>query len=238
MSQVLIVGNKDECERVKNILLNYPNRFKLLGFIKPQNESAKGDWVGSIKNLSLLIEIYKANEIVFCSKDISSAEIMDIMGQTNTKSIKYKIMPEMGGHIIGSNSKNTTGEFYSVNIAPALSSKEVQKKKRFLDLMMCAVFIILMPILIFKPKFLLLIIRNWLSCLLGKMTWVSYHGEQNQEMLPKIPKGVFSIGQELSNRKLDAQLISGINFNYALNYHWQNDLNCLAKVFFSNNFAH
>jgi hypothetical protein len=52
-----------------------------------------------------------------------------------------------------------------------------------------------------------------------------------------IPNGVFSIGQELSNRKLDAQLISGINFNYALNYHWQNDLNCLAKVFFSNNFA-
>ena len=162
---------------------------------------------------------------------------MDIMGQTNTKGIKYKIMPEMGAHIIGSNSKNTTGEFYSVNIAPALSSKEVQKKKRYLDLIMCFAFIILAPILILKPKFLILIIRYWYSCFTGKMTWVSYQGEQNRESLPKIPKGVFGIGQELSNRKLDAQLISGINFNYALNYHWQNDLNCLAKVFFSNNFA-
>lgn len=237
MSQVFIVGNKEECERVKNILLNYPNRFKLLGFIKPQNENAKGDWIGSIKNLSLLIEIYKANEIIFCAKDISSAEIMDIMGQTSIKGIKYKIMPEMGAHIIGSNSKNTTGEFYSVNIAPALSSKEVQKKKRYFDLIMCGVFIVLMPILILKPKFMILIFRHWYKCLMGKMTWVSYQGVQDLDKLPKISNGVFSIGQELSNRKLDAQLISGINFNYALNYHWQNDLNCLAKVFFSNNFA-
>ncbi len=146
-------------------------------------------------------------------------------------------MPEMGAHIIGSNSKNTTGEFYSVNIPPALSSKEVQKKKRYFDLIMCVVFIFLAPILIFKPKFLIMISKHWFSCLTGKMTWVSYQNAQNIEKLPKISKGVFSIGQELSNRKLDNQLISGINFNYALNYHWQNDLNCLAKVFFSNNFA-
>lgn len=84
---------------------------------------------------------------------------------------------------------------------------------------------------------MILIFRHWYKCLMGKMTWVSYQGVQDLDKLPKISNGVFSIGQELSNRKLDAQLISGINFNYALNYHWQNDLNCLAKVFFSNNFA-
>ncbi len=237
MSQVLIVGNKEECERVKHILLNYPARFKLLGFIKPKNEHAKGDWIGGVQNLALLIEIYKANEIIFCTKDISSAEIMNIMGQTNTKGIKFKIMPEMGAHIIGSNSKNTTGEFYSVNIAPALSSNEVKKGKRYFDLIMCAIFLVLAPILLFRPSYFLKIFRHWKSCLNGNLTWVSYQEGSNNEILPKIPNGVFSIGQELSNRKLDAQLISGINFNYALNYHWQNDLNCLAKVFFSNNFA-
>ena len=237
MSQVLIVGNKEECERVKHILSNYPARFKLLGFVKPKNENAKGDWIGGVQNLSLLIEIYKANEIIFCAKDISSAEIMNIMGQTNTKGIKYKIMPEMGAHIIGSNSKNTTGEFYSVNIAPALSSKSVKRKKRYFDIIMCAIFLVITPILLLRPKYFLKIFRYWKSCLLGKLTWVSYQESLNNEILPKIPKGVFSIGQELSDRKLDTQLISGINFNYALNYHWQNDLNCLAKVFFSNNFA-
>jgi hypothetical protein len=162
---------------------------------------------------------------------------MTIMGQTNTKGIKFKIMPEMGAHIIGSNSKNTTGEFYSVNIAPALSSNEVKKEKRYFDLIMCAIFLVLAPILLFRPSYFLKIFRHWKSCLKGNLTWVSYQVGSNNEILPKIPSGVFSIGQELSNRKLDAQLISGINFNYALNYHWQNDLNCLAKVFFSNNFA-
>ena len=143
----------------------------------------------------------------------------------------------MGAHIIGSNSKNTTGEFYSVNIAPALSSNQVKKEKRYFDLIMCAIFLVLAPILLFRPSCFLKIFRHWKSCLKGHLTWVSYQVGSNNEILPKIPNGVFSIGQELSNRKLDAQLISGINFNYALNYHWQNDLNCLAKVFFSNNFA-
>ena len=237
ISQVLIVGNNEECNRVKQILLNYPNRFKLLGFIKPESETSKGDWLGSVKNLSLLIEIYKSNEIIFCAKDISSAEIMNIMGKTNLKGIKYKIMPEMGAHIIGSNSKNTTGEFYSVNIPPALSSKLVKKKKRYFDLVMCFVFIVFIPIMLFKPKFLMKIASSWISCLIGEYTWVSYQESSKNEILPQIPKGVFNIGQELNSRKLDQQLISRINFNYALNYHWQNDLNCIAKVFFSNNFA-
>jgi O-antigen biosynthesis protein len=237
ISQVLIVGSIEECNRVKNILLNYPNRFRLLGFIKPTEDQSKADWLGSIENLPLLIEIYKANEIIFCARDISSTEIMQLMGKANFSKVKYKIMPEMGAYIIGSNSKNTTGEFYSVDITPALSNKQTRERKRLVDLIMCGLFLLFSPILLFKPSFILKVFKNWLKCLLGKKTWVGYNTHVDCSSLPVIPPAVFFVDQPIKSNIKDEQLVYNLNFIYAANYQWQNDINIIVKVFFSNNFA-
>lgn len=237
LSQVLVVGSTEECKRVREILLNYPLRFKLLGFIKTKNDHSKGDWLGSSDNLPLLIEIYKANEIIFCASDISSAEIMHIMGQAGHSGVKYKIMPEKGAHIIGSNSKNTTGEFYSVDITPALSNKPVQQNKRLFDVLICFLLLPALPFLLFRYRFLGRVLQNWVACLRGSSTWVGYHPSPHNYDLPGIKKGVFYVGQDLMSGIKDEQLIHNLNFIYAANYHWQNDLNILAKALFSNNFA-
>ena len=237
ISQVLIVGSLEECQRVRNILLNYPLRFKLLGFIKPSGDNSAGDWLGSSENLPLLIEIYKANEIIFCAQDISSTEIMQLMGQANFSKVKYKIMPEKGAYIIGSNSKNTTGEFYSVDITPALSNKQNRDKKRMLDLVVSFSLIPLMPLLIFRPAFMKRVLINWLACVKGRMTWVGYNTKVNCAGLPPLPPAVFFIDQHIHSNIKDEQLIYNLNFIYATNYQWQNDINIIVKAFFSNNFA-
>lgn len=237
LSQVLVVGGKEECLRVKQILLNYPLRFRLLGFIKTGNDHSSSDWLGSSDNLHFLIEIYKANEIIFCAKDISSSEIMHIMGQAGKVGVKYKIMPEQGAHIIGSNSKNTTGEFYSVDITPALSNKEVQRNKRLFDIIICVLLIFAIPFLFLRWKFFKRVVTNWLDCLLGNKTWVGYHPPVDLNRLPPIKEGVFYVGQELNAQIKDIQLIHNLNFIYAANHQWQNDFNCIVKAFFSNNFA-
>ncbi len=237
LSQVLVVGGKDECLRVKQILLNYPLRFRLLGFIKTPHDQSKGEWLGSSENLPLLIEIYKANEIIFCARDISGSEIMNIMGQAGKMAVKYKIMPEQGAHIIGSNSKNTSGEFYSVDITPALSNKEVRENKRLFDILFCLLLPMLLPLLVFRPKFLIQVTRHWYLCLSGKMTWVAYHPPADLNKLPPLKNGVFHIAQDLKSSIRDTQLIQNLNFMYASNYQWQNDFNYLVKAFFSNNFA-
>ncbi len=237
ISQVLVVGSIEECFRVKNILLNYPLRFRLLGFIKPANNTSKADWLGSSENLPLLIEIYKANEIIFCARDISSTEIMQLMGKANFSKVKYKIMPEKGAYIIGSNSKNTTGEFYSVDITPALSNQQNKNKKRMIDLVICCLFILLFPFLLFRLSFLKQVLNNWLQCLRGQKTWVGYNTQVDCRGLPKIPPAVFFVDQNINSHLKDAQLIYNLNFIYATNYQWQNDINIIVKAFFSNNFA-
>ncbi len=237
ISQVLIVGSLEECNRVKNILLNYPLRFRLLGFIKPQDDHSKADWLGSSENLPLLIEIYKANEIIFCARDISSTEIMHLMGQANFSKVKYKIMPEKGAYIIGSNSKNTTGEFYSVDITPALSNRQNRSKKRLLDIVLCVLMIPLLPILLLRPAFMQKAYANWLKCLKGQKTWVGYNTIVDCAGLPPLAAGVFLVDQHINSQLKDEQLIYNLNFIYATNYQWQNDINIIVKAFFSNNFA-
>jgi len=237
ISQVLVVGGPEECNRVKNILLNYPLRFKLLGFIKPSDHQSKGDWLGSSENLPLLIEIYKANEIIFCASDISSTEIMQLMGKVNFSKVKYKIMPEKGAYIIGSNSKNTTGEFYSVDITPALSNQQNKNKKRMIDIVICVSFILFFPFLLLRPTFLKQVLLNWIHCLRGLKTWVGYNTQVDCRSLPRIQPAVFFVDQNIHSNIKDEQLIYNLNFIYATNYQWQNDINIIVKAFFSNNFA-
>ena len=236
-SQVLIVGSQAECQRVKEILLNYPTRFKLLGFIKPNNNTEQGEWMGSIDNLPLLTELYKANEIIFCAADVSSADIMSIMGNAGKTGAKYKIMPEKGAYIIGSNSKNTTGEFYSVDITLALSNSEILAKKRWMDIIISLVLLPLLPILIIKWQFFKTVISHLLPCLNGHLTWVGYNNRVDISNLPPLKPAVFMIGQMVSNSVSDPQLLQNLNYMYAGSYQWQNDLDILAKAFFSNNFA-
>jgi GT2 family glycosyltransferase len=236
-SQVLIVGDLEECQRVKNILLNYPQRFKLLGFIKPNHVATKAEWLGSFENLPLLIEIYNANEIIFCSKDIPGTEIMELMGRSHNNKVKYKIMPEKGAYIIGSNSKNTTGEFFSIDMTPALSNQQIKNKKRLFDFLICMILPFLLPVLLFRWRFLISILKNWLHCLTGKKSWIGYNQHAVTQNLPKIKPGVFKVNSFYVDEIKDEQLLKNINLMYASHYHWQNDLNMLIKAFFSNTFA-
>lgn len=236
-SQVLIVGGTEECQRVKDILLNYPNRFRILGFIKPKGDDSAGEWIGSMENLPLLIELYKANEIIFCAANVSSTDIMDMMGRAVMTDIKYKIMPEKGAYIIGSNSKNTTGEFYSVDITPALSNPEIRKKKRRVDILVCFAGLVFIPLSVFRPRFLKVFLGSWVDCLLGKKTWVGYNETVDISNLPKLKSSVFKVGQMLGHKITDPQMVQNLNLMYAGSYQWQNDLDILVKAFFSNNFA-
>ncbi len=237
LSQVVIIGEPEECERVKQILILYPNRFKLIGFIRPKSSNTTGDWMGHSEHLNDLIDLYQINEIIFCAKDIPGTEIMEMMSNSNNNHVKFKIMPEKGEFIIGSNSKNTSGEFYSVDITPALNNQETRNKKRMFDLIICFLLIPSALFILWNLKTFRLIYINWMACLIGKKTWVGYHPNVDIKKLPLLKPGVFKVGEHLTNINKDNQHINHLNLIYATNYNWQFDLNILVKEIFSNNFA-
>jgi hypothetical protein len=193
--------------------------------------------MGHSEHLNDLIDLYQINEIIFCAKDIPGTEIMEMMSKSNNTHVKFKIMPEKGEFIIGSKSKNTSGEFYSVDITPALNNQETRNKKRMFDLIICFLLIPAALFILWNLKTFRLIYSNWMACLIGKKTWVGYHPNVDIKKLPLLKSGVFKVGEHLANKNKDLQHINHLNLIYATNYNWQFDLNILVKEIFSNNFA-
>ena len=60
------------------------------------------------------INIHSTNEIIFCSKNISFNHIIKKISFLNKYNMKIKIVPEGEKFIIGSDSKNSKGELYTI----------------------------------------------------------------------------------------------------------------------------
>lgn len=230
ISNIAIVGTKEEADKVIKILSYHLPSYFIVGFIHSKNKEQEVDWLGPIEHVESLCVIHEINELVFCSKDISSEDIMSIMAKTKNQKIKYKIMPEQSDVIIGSNDKNSTGEFYSFDFKIQLN--ESLLLKRLLDVVLSLLFIVLSPILFFSKTYRTSIFKNIIPCLMNKKTWVGYCQSSNMDVLPKLPKAVFE--NNLIYSHLDKNQVSNekINFIYASKYSVNKDIFILSKVFF------
>lgn len=230
ISNIAIVGTKEEAEKVIKILSYHLQSYQIVGYINPKNTNLDNDWLGPLEHVESLCEIHEINELVFCSKDISSEDIMNTMSKTKTLKIKYKIMPEQSNVIIGSNDKNSTGEFYSYDFKIQLSDKLIYK--RILDIILCLIFILLFPLFIFFKTYRLKILVNIIPCLFNQKTWVGYCQSSNLNILPKLPNAVFE--NNLIYSHLDNKQVSNekINFIYASKYSINKDIFILSKAFF------
>jgi hypothetical protein len=175
--------------------------------------------------------MYKINELIFCSKDISSQDIMYWMNELGP-SLDYKIVPEDSLSIIGSSSKNTAGELYTIDIRFRLTEPTNRRNKRLLDIGLAIWLVLSFPIqLLFIKKPAGLLQNSW-QVLIGKKTWVGYIQAKNQlEKLPALQQGVLSPLSILSIENLSDRTIQRINLLYAKDYQLQRDLDIIWKAY-------
>ena len=150
--------------------------------------------------------------MIFCAKDIPARQIIDWMTSINKPNVEYKIVPDESNFIIGSSSKNAQGDYYTFDIQFNINKKENRRKKRFLDVSLSLITILLFPLLIFtKRKFNNLI--DSFSVLFGKKTWVATNDTENSFGLKK---GIFTPSS--NNKKVDEKTAHRLNMLYAKNY--------------------
>jgi lipopolysaccharide/colanic/teichoic acid biosynthesis glycosyltransferase len=137
--------------------------------------------------------------------------------------VQYKIVPEESSFIIGSNSKNSAGDFYALDISMALSEPQNQRKKRILDVAVTILLTVISPILILLIKQRAKFIKNLWEVLFGQKTWVGYTDSLNQNALPKIKQGVLSPVIKWNNQ-VEPGTANKLNFMYAKNYSIEKDL--------------
>jgi len=100
VQNLIIVGEKEEAERALELLDKANITQNFIGIVAPQPASNEA-YLSHLANLKEVVNIYRVNEIIFCSKDISAQSIMHWMTQLGNK-MDYKIVPKETMSIIGS----------------------------------------------------------------------------------------------------------------------------------------
>jgi len=230
--RIIIVGDRNESKRIFSILEQSNIKPELVGKVFPDTKDSNGGFIGNISQIEEIVAINKADEIIFCSKNISSQEIINIMLHFTNADVDFKIAPPESLSIIGSNSINTAGELYVLNLN-TISRTINQRRKRFLDALISMVLIIISPVLIVFIKHPGTMIKNLIFVFIGKYTLVGYHEKMIEETdnLPFLKKGILSPVDALKNSTLKNGIIEKVNILYAKDYKVFNDLNILLKGF-------
>jgi len=229
----IIVGHTTERNRVAEMLKqsNAPNQ--LLGFVSIGDES--GDEIlGSVNRLEDLCEVYKIEEVIFCAKDLSSSEIMSWMAQIQNSDVNFKILPEERYFVIGSNSKNTSGEFYTEEIKFNLNDDYNKRKKRLFDIGSASFLILFSWLVLIFARNRKRYYSNCFDVLFGKKTWVGYDASVSVAHLPSIKEGIFFVTEEARSSVLTNEMRDKLNFLYAKNFVIDLDATIVLKALFSN----
>ena len=227
----LVIGSKDETQRVMQLLQSTSIKPDFIGLITPYDDKdVPENYLGNLHQVPDIIDIYKINEIIFCSKDLSHQIIIDKMEEWHS-SLDYKIAPEDTLSIIGSNSINTRGDLYTIDIK-TISTNSNKRKKRLFDLTSSFMGIVLWIFLAFfinKPFHFL---KSCFKVLFGKYSWIGYCNTKNNDKLrlPKIKKGIFDPSANMSRIGLTEEEKEQLNLMYARDYSLSKDINFFFRA--------
>ncbi len=232
--KIVIVGSENEGNRVLSMLNQFGTPLNFIGFVVPEKDKISSDQhLGYLEQLAEITAIYRIKEIIFCGKDISSQQIIRWITRIGP-AIDYKIVPEESLSIIGSNSKDTAGDLYAIDINMAITSPTGKRNKRVLDIVVAVLLVLSLPVSIFvvrKPGGLL---GNILAVLAGRKSWVGYHttddpATEQPGRLPGIRPGILTPVDQLKAH--DALTRRRLNLLYAKDYSIWQDIHLIRRSF-------
>ncbi|MEI7500833.1 MAG: glycosyltransferase [Bacteroidota bacterium] len=229
----VIIGEKEESERVSELLQQTgmnPSFTGLVSYHHHRNNS--NGFIGHMGQIKEIITIHNINEVIFCAKDVPAQVIIDMMSELKNEQVDYKIAPPESLSIIGSNSINTSGDLYVIDIN-AIIKKSNRRNKRMLDFLVSLALLVFYPLAIFMVRNPIGLIRNIFSVLIAWKSWVGFgpHTEREAHRFPDIKQGVLTPLDAFKNKNMPVEAIARLDLLYTRDYKLTNDLNIIIKGF-------
>ncbi len=225
---IIIIGSEEEFNRVNNLLKETRIKAGFVGFVSNDDNGLKHpDYIGNFNQVNEIVDVHKINEIIFCAKDISSQSIIERMLTLVTKGVDFKIAPPESLSIIGSNSIDTAGDLYVIDVNN-VGKPENRRKKRLFDLAASSLFIVFSPVLIFFQKNKINFLGNCFRVLFGIYSWVGY-GKAPRKDLPEIRPSVLTPA-DASAVPLHDEKINLLLLSYSKDYRIEKDINIIIKA--------
>lgn len=219
--RVGVVGSASAYNKIEGIVKHFSEAANLVGRISSDNETDK---LGSIEDLGKIVESRKINELIFCSSDVETHQMFGAMAKIGNQ-VSYKVANNDNTAILGSDSKERVGEWYTLNIDFKINQPFHIRSKRLFDISFSCIFILFAPLIFVISKNRMKIYSKIVSVLFGYNTWIGYHlPDKNIKELPDIKSGVFGIATTQSERDNHQT-----NLWYARNYSIWSEIAMIFK---------
>ena len=222
---LLLLSEKVEFRRAEEIIANSKHNTQLIGYLNQKGENGA---LGSFSEINEIIKKYKIDEVVFASFDISFKNIIKWLISLSGTSLNFKILPENSHFLIGSNSRETLGDYYSPDSNWELSKISNKRNKRVIDFIFSFLFLIFCPILMWFSNSPTLFLKNMIAILRAERTFVGFN-EKYESHFPNIRKGILFPTSHLKTENFDSKEVRNINMRYAKDYSSRNDLYIIFK---------
>jgi GT2 family glycosyltransferase len=225
--RIAVLANLKEYERVVNMFALGKKEGQIVGQIAVSQDTSDNS-LGDIEQLQDIISIYRISELVFCSKDLDSKQIISWMNKLSKANIKFKIVPANSNFIVGSHSKNNQGELFSIDLQLNISKEENKIKKRLIDILTGILLLLSLPLSILNPKGIFQKVKNGIQLIFAQKTLIGYIDTASNDSLPKLKPGILN---PIFNREitLDIEAKERINFLYAKDYSAGIDIQLLSN---------
>lgn len=224
----LIAGSENEYHSLIKLMQQANLHERVLGRIA--TDENKKDAIGSWENLAALHHSLHFKEIILCEGSLTFKEIIESI-QVLPKNIRIKFHSEKSRSIVGSDSKDTSGEAMSSENAYKLSNPYNRRIKRLIDIVTSILFIITFPVHLVFVKKPFHFLNNCFKVLLASRTWIGY--VINGKPLPPLRKAIIGCnGIPISfTQPLPSESLHLIDNWYARDYEPIHDLKLLWKAY-------
>jgi len=222
----LIVGSEDEYRSSMRVMQQANLDERILGRvgIKENEQGTIGYW----KKLNTLQPSVNFKEIIFCEGSLLFKDIIQVT-QTLPGNVCVKFHAAKSQSIVGSDSKNTSGEAVSLENGYQIATPYNRRMKRLIDFMASLLFILSFPFHFIFVKKPLNFFGNCFKVLIAQRTWIGY--SINGKPLPPLRRAVIGCNgiPGDSTQSLPAESLRMIDDWYAREYEPVQDIKLIWK---------
>ena len=222
--RVAVVGSVEEAERVLSIvrMMGTPCHFwGIITLDEPPTSNPRV--IGRLSQIGDLVTLYRINEVIFCSRDLSSEQIIGQMCALQSAQVEFKIAPEGSVAVIGSNSIFSSEDAYTVQVH-AITQKESRIRKRCFDIVTAVLLLLLLPVDVWFVRRKGGFVRNIFAVLSGRKSWVGFCRPRTDGALAQLRLGVLTPVDNFRNNDFSDEMLALADQLYARDYTVKNDI--------------
>jgi hypothetical protein len=201
---------------------------RVLGRVAVAENDPSG--IGYWSKVHLLSGVIPFREVVFCEGTLTFKNIIESISLL-PQGIVVKFHAAGSSSIVGSKSKDRSGEFVSKENGFKLNDPHYRRLKRLMDVTVSFVGLVSLPIQLFLVKKPISFFGNCFSVLFARKTWIGYAA--GERSLPRLRKGIIACnGVPLSQKQeLPTESLQMIDYWYARDYRPSTDIRLIKKVY-------